>query len=1102
MKAFNRRWTGFGVAAAAGLVTGGSALGQVDATWIGPNTGNWSNLANWDTSFVPNNGNGGQNYFVIVDGSSGQATSVLMDLNVAIHGLRINAGDLVEIQNDRFLALVSNPMLVNNGTLFVNSEGASTDLRLGVDLTMSGSGLLRLSDNPNNRVLYNFGGIARLTNDTQHTIAGSGAIGLDLLNVDNRGTIQADQVNPLVIDWRGSANSNSGVMRASNGGTLRILNTPLDNTGGVIRANNGSAVSLEGAGIVGGSLTTGGSGGIFATGNVSSLTDVTNLGSLRVPNGAMLVLAGTITNNQIISMEGVNAATDLRLASVPTILTGSGQIHMTDNPNNRLLYNFGGITTLENDVNHTIRGSGQLGLDLIHLTNRGLVQADQPTALVVDLRGDQSNNINLGTMKATSGGAMRIVNTGIDNSGGQLLAEAGSVIQLESSGIVGGALRTTGDGAFQTAGSPSSLTDVTNEGLFRVPNGSFLILAGTIQNEGLISLESTGTATDVRIHTSPVLLTGGGELRMGNNASNRLLYNFGGITRLENDTDHTIRGVGQFGVDLIHLTNRGLIQADQATGLFIDLRGGVADNFNTGMLQAIGGGLMRLVNMGLDNTDGVVRAEAGSVVQLWSSGIKGGVLETDGTGLIQMVGPTSVIDGLVNQGTVSVPDGTSLVLANTVTNNGVLSLESAGNAADIRIGTETVILTGTGELRMSDNGGNRILYNFGNITVLEHEAGHTIRGTGQFGVDLINIINRGTIQSDQPGGMVIDTRGFTQNGTLRVINNSVMTIATAPMTVAGDAFVQTGSTLNRTGDWVQTAGTTHVDGSLGVSSGPFSLQGGVLSGSGNVNVGVNNSGGVVSPGASAGNLRINGAYTQGENGALKIELGGLSPGTEHDVLTVSGAANLNGVLLLSAINGFLPKNGAEFTILNAASRTGQLTVVADESLCDYEFDVTYTATSMVVKANLVTSITGFSVVRGNLMTGGIPELRLSDDQYLRTKSGFGQTFTDLHSMEIVFDTQTTEQSPTHVDVHVESRINSTGGTARVRLWNWNTSQYEQIGIHAIGQVDQANDFLDRDAAKYVSSTGAIRLSVRHVVIVPVFAFRFDSFFDVVRICVD
>jgi hypothetical protein len=154
----------------------------------------------------------------------------------------------------------------------------------------------------------------------------------------------------------------------------------------------------------------------------------------------------------------------------------------------------------------------------------------------------------------------------------------------------------------------------------------------------------------------------------------------------------------------------------------------------------------------------------------------------------------------------------------------------------------------------------------------------------------------------------------------------------------------------------QTAGLTLLDGGgLAAQAQPIRVLGGSLVGTGLVTVAntinvVNSA--AISPGLPLGELDISGDYQQTSSGALNIELGGYSPGTEFDLVTVTaggagGIATLGGTLNVTLTNGFSPTNGATFTFLTAVSRAGVFGTFNYPSN-DIGMLVTYDATSAKV----------------------------------------------------------------------------------------------------------------------------------------------------------
>lgn len=88
-----------------------------------------------------------------------------------------------------------------------------------------------------------------------------------------------------------------------------------------------------------------------------------------------------------------------------------------------------------------------------------------------------------------------------------------------------------------------------------------------------------------------------------------------------------------------------------------------------------------------------------------------------------------------------------------------------------------------------------------------------------------------------------------------------------------------------------------------------------------------NRGGMLSPGNSPGLLSISNDYTQESNASLLIELGGITPETEYDVVEVGGIATLDGILDVVLFGNYSPSGGETFDILSAASIVGMFSTV-------------------------------------------------------------------------------------------------------------------------------------------------------------------------------
>ena len=78
------------------------------------------------------------------------------------------------------------------------------------------------------------------------------------------------------------------------------------------------------------------------------------------------------------------------------------------------------------------------------------------------------------------------------------------------------------------------------------------------------------------------------------------------------------------------------------------------------------------------------------------------------------------------------------------------------------------------------------------------------------------------------------------------------------------------------------------------------------------------------PGFSPGTMAFGGDVSFSPAATLDIEIGGATPGTQHDRVTVADSATLAGTLAVNLMDGFVPTPGQQFTIMTYGSRTGAL----------------------------------------------------------------------------------------------------------------------------------------------------------------------------------
>jgi hypothetical protein len=735
--------------------------------------------------------------------------------------LTISTGSTLNVLDNSTVNLGAGT-ITNNGTVSENSAGNTTELNVTGSTTLSGTGTLTMSNHVQNYIL----GGGTFTND--ETIQGSGTIGNANLTLVNNGTIDANQSVALLINTSGGT-TNTKTLEATAGGTLQITGSSVTNTGvGTILSTGASSlVNLSGVTINGGTLTTA-SGGVMQAYGGTILNGVTlSTGSaLQIPDNQIAALtAGTITNNGTINLNSIGDTTELQIVGGAVTLTGGGNIVMTDRTAN-YIFNASGGTSLEN-VNNTISGSGDIGNNQGFIFKNdagGIVDAVSATGKTLTINPGTGTGIgttNLGLLEASSGGTLVLNNT-VTNTGGTITALNGGVVDVAGTDLIGGTLTSSGTGVINGSGSATldgtsghaiTLTAGSN---FVIPDNQVINAAGTLTNNGTLTIASIGDNTELLISSS-LTLNGTGTLTMSPRAQN---YIFGGGTLTNQET---IQGSGFIGNSNLTLVNSGTIDANQsAANLTINPNGGTT---NSSTMEATAGGTLVFAADSVTNTGGTILASGtNSIVDLAGVTITGGTLTSSTGGIFQAYSGATLNTLTISTGsTVNVLDNNSLNLgAGTITNNGTINENSAGDNTFISIAGST-ILAGTGTLTMSPHVQNYIQ---GGGTLTNQE---TIQGSGVIGNNNLTLFNNGTIDANVASELVINPNGGTTN------TKTMEATAGGTMEFRGDAVTNTGvGTIlaTGTGSIVDFNGATVNGGTLTTSSGGLmqAYAGAVLNG--------------------------------------------------------------------------------------------------------------------------------------------------------------------------------------------------------------------------------------------------------------------------------
>ena len=251
---------------------------------------------------------------------------------------------------------------------------------------------------------------------------------------------------------------------------------------------------------------------------------------------------------------------------------------------------------------------------------------------------------------------------------------------------------------------------------------------------------------------------------------------------------------------------------------------------------------------------------------------------------------TIAIAGLENSGLVAAGGG-NLVSAgggNVLANDGA-TLISHDSGTLITQDGGSLVAQGGGNL-VAQGGGNLVAQGGGNLVA---QGGGNLVATGGG-----NLVSAG-------GGNLVAAGG-----------GNIIGLSNQRAESAASGFTQTAGQMDLT--------------SL-ILTGPLTLNGGVLKGTGLILGDLTNNAGFVSPGhTAAGLLAVTGNYTQGVQGTLIIENGGPSP-SQFDQLQVGGVANLGGKLDIKTINGYTPDPADTFSPLGFGSVSGTFASVSSNA---------------------------------------------------------------------------------------------------------------------------------------------------------------------------
>jgi hypothetical protein len=579
-------------------------------------------------------------------------------------------------------------------------------------------------------------------------------------------------------------------------------------------------------------------------------------------------------------------------------------------------------------------------------------------------------------------------------SGPSPFANAGIITVDSNTGggsVVGGVIANTGTIEFEKSGSLSG--QVTNKGVISVGDGATVANQGSscggtepfVKNDtggtiggvgtGVLSVynfeQGDGATEDVVIPCGSVRYTGTGASQVaafgGFNLSGEMQENQDlTISAASPNTKATLTG---------SFTNRGSITL---TCPAFGCEGG-----------ATGGAGFNVAGNAFTNA-GTFTVSSGSGSGADIDGNGGAITNT---GTMQFNQHAALRGVILNKGPINLNSG---VIVSSTTNCGDTGprLKNDTNGQINASGAATLLVTnyeqgaGTtsgalpvqincGSLKYSGNGASTVQANGGFSLSGEMQAGQALTinaaGNNTNAVLQTDFTNKGSITLTCPvlgcsgsGGGGGGGAGFNANGHA-FTNAGSFTFAAGSGTDAGisGGVTNTGTIrLNQTSSLGGQVEQTGAGAELFVTAGiklnvgePVKLKAGTLRGGGTVNGTVENTGGVVAPGASPGTLTLTGNYLQSAGGRLEIEIAGTGAG-QFDALAVGGVATLDGTLALVPSSGFAGSSavGDSVPFLTYGSSVAggfATTTVNPELSCGKAFATSTDAGAKAVKATVV-----------------------------------------------------------------------------------------------------------------------------------------------------
>ncbi|NKB19331.1 MAG: hypothetical protein GKS01_02195 [Alphaproteobacteria bacterium] len=393
---------------------------------------------------------------------TGEIRTTVNSTGALLDNVRLTTGSKIAGSNGNDWRIQNG--FVNDGTFEMNSTGSTTQLNFIGSQTISGNGEIVMSHNIQNQIRANGGTLSTdvLTIGAGQEIRGAGNIGANSGGIINNGTIRQQGAVAMTLDPGSPGFTNNNILKAEGaGGISLIIGTYTNNTEIEIETGSNLTFTSFAVELLGGDLTTTGTGEIRTTVNSTGAT----LDNVRLTSGSKIAgsngndwrFKNGFVNDGTIEVNSTGSTTDLNFAGTQT-LSGNGSIVMSDNFQNRIK-NTGSLDVLTIGSGQMINGAGQIGANTGGIINQGTITADQ-TNNAITIDGGTALFRNQGTIRATGAAGVDINGTSnqfVQETGGLVDVQSGSRLDVTAGSYVQSGGQTTVNGLMTTAGTSSTI---------------------------------------------------------------------------------------------------------------------------------------------------------------------------------------------------------------------------------------------------------------------------------------------------------------------------------------------------------------------------------------------------------------------------------------------------------------------------------------------------------------------------------------------------------------------------------------------------------------------------------------------------------------------